>query len=351
VVLTLLYNLAVAAAVVAALISLRWRRSPASWLAALVGVGAVAVLLGPWLAESGFSLFRLWAYGLFVHATLLLAGSAAILWKRPRWLSICSALLAGLLAAVAVDAFLIEPTWLEVTRVELPNSKLTQRVRLVVLADLQTDRIGAYERNVLRRVLQEKPDLILFAGDYLQTDGKRFERLRNEFNRFLHEIGFSAPQGTFAVGGNVDPAGWPEIFSGLPVEVIRVSSSFEVAGMHLTCLGITDSFDHSLVIHPPADDGFHIVLGHSPDYALGSIGADLLIAGHTHGGQVRLPLIGPPAVLSRIPRAWSSGINDLPGGGKLLVSRGVGMERGGAPRLRFLCRPELVVIDLVPRVE
>ena len=350
-VLILLYNLAVGVAVAAALIFLWRKRSLASWLAALICVGTIAILLGLCLAEGRFSLLRLWAYGLFGHATLLFAGSAAILWKKPRWLSICSALLAAILAAVAVDAFLIEPTWLEVTRVELPSSKVKKRVRLVVLADLQTDRIGDYERDVLRRVLQEKPDVILFAGDYLQTEGNEFERLCKELNRFLHEIDFSAPQGTFAVSGNIDPAGWPEIFSGLPVEIVKRSSSFEVAGMHLTCLGITDSFDHSLVIHPPADDGFHIVLGHSPDYALGEIGADLLIAGHTHGGQVRLPLIGPPAVLSRIPRAWSSGINDLPGGGKLLVSRGVGMERDGAPRLRFLCRPELVVIDLVPQVE
>jgi predicted MPP superfamily phosphohydrolase len=41
-------------------------------------------------------------------------------------------------------------------------------------------------------------------------------------------------------------------------------------------------------------------------------------------------------------------MTDLPDGGKLLVSRGIGMERGDAPPLRFLCRPELAVIDLVP---
>ncbi len=83
-------------------------------------------------------------------------------------------------------------------------------------------------------------------------------------------------------------------------------------------------------------------------FALGSVPADLLIAGHTHGGQVRLPLIGAIMTLSRIPRRWAAGLTDLPGGGRLLVSRGTGMERANAPRLRFLCRPELVVIDLTP---
>ena len=88
-----------------------------------------------------------------------------------------------------------------------------------------------------------------------------------------------------------------------------------------------------------------------PNFALGEIPADLLVAGHTHGGQVRLPWIGPMITHSRIPHAWAAGLTELPGGGKLLVSRGIGMERGFAPPMRFLCRPELMVIDLVPERE
>jgi predicted MPP superfamily phosphohydrolase len=52
--------------------------------------------------------------------------------------------------------------------------------------------------------------------------------------------------------------------------------------------------------------------------------------------------------LSQVPRAWAAGLTELKGGGTLIVSRGVGMERGDAPRLRFLCTPEIVVIDVVP---
>jgi predicted MPP superfamily phosphohydrolase len=77
--------------------------------------------------------------------------------------------------------------------------------------------------------------------------------------------------------------------------------------------------------------------------------ADLLIAGHTHGGQVRLPGIGPLITLSRVRRSWAAGLTDIGRGRQLLVSRGIGMERGRAPRLRFLCRPELVVLELAPR--
>ena len=61
-----------------------------------------------------------------------------------------------------------------------------------------------------------------------------------------------------------------------------------------------------------------------------------------------LPWFGPLVPLPRVPRSWAAGLTELPGGGKLLVSRGIGVERGYAPPLRFLCRPELVVIELVP---
>ncbi len=119
--------------------------------------------------------------------------------------------------------------------------------------------------------------------------------------------------------------------------------------MRLTCLSCGDSFNRRLRARRPDPGRFHLVLGHSPDFSLGKVDADLLLAGHVHGGQVRLPLVGPLVTSSRVPRSMVTGLAELPSGGKLYVSRGVGMERGSAPRLRFLCRPELLVIDLVPR--
>jgi hypothetical protein len=107
-----------------------------------------------------------------------------------------------------------------------------------------------------------------------------------------------------------------------------------------------DSFSSSASV--PRIDQFHIIVGHCPNFALGDVKADLLVAGHCHGGQVRLPGIGPLLTLSRVPRSWAAGVTRLADGKTLIVSRGVGMERGAAPRLRFLCRPELVFIDIVP---
>ena len=67
---------------------------------------------------------------------------------------------------------------------------------------------------------------------------------------------------------------------------------------------------------------------------------------------MRLPLVGALITLSKVPRRWAAGLTDLPGGGKLLVSHGAGMERGAAPAVAFSLSPrEIVVIDLVPDTE
>ena len=99
-------------------------------------------------------------------------------------------------------------------------------------------------------------------------------------------------------------------------------------------------------------DGFTILMGHAPDYArrLMRDGCELpmlCVAGHTHGGQIVIPGFGPVLTLSRVPRRYASGFHQL-GKGWLSVSRGIGHERGLAPRIRLACRPELVVIELRP---
>ena len=251
---------------------------------------------------------------------------------------------------MAAHAFLIEPRWLEVSHVRIETERLGRPLRIAVVADLQTDAVGAHERRALESALASEPDLIVLPGDFLQIparDKERMARERGRLRSLLDELGFQAPLGVYAVGGNTDSPGWESLFEGLPVTVFPRSGSVELDELSLTALDVTDSFRRDLVI--PRGERFHLVLGHGPDYALGDrVEADLLIAGHCHGGQVRLPFLGPPIKLSRVPRRLTSGAHEIRSGTWLVVSRGVGMERAQAPRLRFLCRPEVVVIDLVP---
>jgi predicted MPP superfamily phosphohydrolase len=98
-------------------------------------------------------------------------------------------------------------------------------------------------------------------------------------------------------------------------------------------------------------DAFTLLLYHSPDLILEAAGAgvDLYLAGHTHGGQIRLPLYGPMATASRYGKRYASGLFREKGTA-LYVSRGLGFEGGGMPRARFLCRPEVVTLELAGRV-
>lgn len=334
--------------------SVRDPARPALWprivmVVALFG-GLMAVLgvgLGRGLEGNGFGILRLWCWGLFAQAPFFALAASCALWRDARRWSLAGIAVAVGLMAIGVDAFFVEPTWLEMTHYRLTSDKLTEPLTIVVIADFQTDQIGDYERRVLAEVKAQRPDVILWAGDYLQEHrAERWEQLRDELQAALAEADLQPRLGSYAVGGNVDNGLWPEIFAGSAVEVFPETRTVEHEEIAVTGLAMRESFATDVVVTPRA--GFHIALGHCPDFALGEIDADLLVAGHIHGGQVRLPGIGPLMTLAQVPRSWSSGLTQLAEGRTLLVSRGVGMERSNAPRLRFLCRPELMVLHVAP---
>lgn len=343
----LLYNgLQLAVDAVAVIVTVRSegvRRAMAS-LGGAVFSSLVLVLL---LATDLFHFIRLLGFAIFVHAPILFCAVGWTWRRRSRRLSLGCGVCAGVLVVVAVYAFLVEPFRLEVRHVEIETASIDEPLRIVVVADLQAERIGDYERRTLERVMELAPDVVLMPGDYLQIADTREYYLQAERLRdLLERTGFDAPLGVFAVEGNVEHQDWPDLFEGTRVRPLPVTTSLRAGPLQLTGLGLRDSFDPALRLARAED--LHVVFGHAPDYALGQIDADLLIAGHTHGGQVRLPFWGPIITFSRVPRAWAAGVTSLSDERTLVVSRGIGMERGRAPRMRFLCRPEIVAIDLRP---
>lgn len=339
----LLYNLLVLAADGVALGCIRKRPAAATALAGIVAGGIAAAFLGTLMGGGLFGILGLWAWAIFVHGPLLLAAIGAVLWKASRAAAWTSIALGALTAALGVDAFFIEPFRLELTRVRIESPKLKRRLRIGVLADLQTDKVGEHEERALRMLLAEKPDLILLPGDFVQSSDSR---VAEDAQALFRRVGLAAPLGVFAVQGDVDPPGWPGLFAGLGVRCFERTGTVDVDGLRITGLSFEEGGDPGMAM--PAAEGFQVVFAHRPDFALGDVKADLLVAGHTHGGQVRLPGIGPIVTMCRIPRAWAAGTTRLEGGRTLVVTRGVGMERGRAPRLRFLCRPEVLMIDLMP---
>ncbi len=104
--------------------------------------------------------------------------------------------------------------------------------------------------------------------------------------------------------------------------------------------------DLEVALQSAKPDEFVLLLSHAPDFADVAVRhpVDLQLSGHSHGGQVRLPLIGNTSALPLYGRKYVDGLYTL-GGGKLQVytNRGIGVS---VFPVRFLCRPELTVFTL-----
>ena len=317
-----------------------------TFLLGIIQVAAIflAAILYP---IDGFGRIQLLAWGVFLYFPLFLIGSGVILFHKSRLFVFILLVLVMIIFAVGVNAFLVEPQRIEVTHSIIYSSKLDQPIKVAVLADIQTNNTGQYEAGVLGLTAAENPDLVLLTGDYLQIlDQDQYDAALIDLNKIFIDAGLEPPLGIYAIRGNVDHTEWKLIFQDLDVHTFSHTESLDVGDITLTGVSWLDSENPNLII--PGSQKFHLVMGHSPNFSLGKINADLLLAGHTHGGQVQLPGIGPLLTLSLVPRSWASGLTEISPGQYLLVSRGIGLERGNAPQMRFLCRPELVILDLIP---
>lgn len=323
-----------------------------SFVLAEIIYGAVAGYAAFKIPHDFFMIFQLLAIGGFVGGPIFLA--ICVYFAREKFKIMAGVNAAVLLCTlvIAVDAFFIEPYMLEIKRHSIVSEKLDQPLHIAILSDFQTDHVGDYERSVLQTVAKEKPDLFLLPGDYIQTfTAQEWANERDRFKQAFKDFQITPKYGTFAVQGNVDDfACWQQLFADVPGHTFEQSETVSAGPVDITGLSFYDGRNAELKLHPKVQSKkFHIVMAHYPDFCLGKIPADLLVAGHCHGGQVQIPFFGPLITASNVPKRWVNGdVVQLPSGSKLIVSRGVGMERHNAPRLRFCCRPQLIFVDLLP---
>lgn len=370
---------------------------PAEWAVWQVGLGSAALVGGValiWLPLRGWPA----AFSVAVILGLAIVGDAFLLWLLPRWrLSFgpwksqlfvlaapraATALLLvgpafwwgdgwalGLLAvgqlagtAALIWGAFIEPFRLQLTHLTIQSDRMpagSPPIRCLQISDLHLERLTRRESRLLELARQANPDFIVITGDYLNLSYVEDAQAQAEARRLLRQL--SAPYGVYAILGSptVDRADIaPALFEGLPIRLLRDERlSLEVGEKgRLTLLGLTCSHQIPIdaqrlerLVQAAPDDRPQILLYHSPDLMPQAAGCalDLYLCGHTHGGQVRLPLFGALLTSSHLGKRYEMG-HYQEGRTHLYVSRGVGLEGLSAPRVRFLAPPEITLITLTP---
>lgn len=256
-------------------------------------------------------------------------------------------------AAAGLYALAIEPRWLQVTRTDVPIPALPEPLdglRIAVLSDFHVrDRSSVrLARRACDAAMRHAPDLIAVAGDLID-EGESFGPVAEMLQRL------EAPLGVYAVPGNHDhtrsSAGFRTALRACPhvIDLTNEQRVVHVESARLAVVGVDDlesgNSDGDIAAVQPAPDVM-VAIAHQPSHApwlqqrFGHI--DLLVSGHTHGGQIRLPLVGA-LVDPWGDDASRQGLQRI-GGTPVYVSRGIGTTR--LP-VRLFCRPEVAVLELV----
>jgi hypothetical protein len=268
--------------------------------------------------------------------------------KRIRGWLIVLGVAAGLVAAGRYDATRFEPDHPRLYRVEVPIVGLPhalEGLRIVQLSDVHMVSLGKREERALALVHEAKPDLIVLSGDYVGdggiTPGYDPGRSAASFQRFLQSL--QAEYGVFGVAGNWDPVGrgWCRGAEMLENE----GRAIEVGEARVWVAGVpTVKTDLQGALRGrPENASVCILLAHVP--ATGAEAAelphppDLILCGHSHGGQTALPF------LAEFPygcEKYRRGLYRVEGSW-LYVNRGLGMH---SVPVRFLCRAEVTLLTL-----
>ena len=321
-------------------------------MAVLIMLPKKEVSFGPWKAQ----LFALAVprWGVTVALALFL------LWFDRDWL-----LFAVFVGQVGITAaylwgLLIEPHRLRLSHLTIEIDKWASDVpplRLLHITDLHVERLTKREAKLLHLVKEAAPDLIVITGDYVNLSYNRDPETYTQVRQLLSQLW--APYGIYATLGS-PPVDLREevipLFAGLDIQLLRWDTAVLPASPHLelTILGMdcthhlpTDRQRLDTLVHKASHHVPRILLYHSPELMPEAVqhGLDLYLCGHTHGGQVRLPLIGPLLTSSQLGRRYVMG-HYHEEGTHLYVSRGIGLEGLSAPRVRFMAPPEITLVTL-----
>lgn len=262
----------------------------------------------------------------------------------------------GALVAVAgavVYARWIEPRWLQLRHRRIHVRGLPQALeglRMGLLTDLHAGEESHYRliRRAVGMLNRERPDIVALTGDFAADDAQGFDEVLDALD------GLRAPLGVYAVPGNHDYVVgidlWREAMERHPFiqDLTNQYRLLKHGAVRLCVAGVDDYYEGSprLRLPPPDQRDFTLLLAHSPDEAervrRAYDAVNLIVSGHTHGGQVRLPFLPAPINSAERSDLYEEGLRRRPWT-QVYTSRGLGTVH--LP-LRFFARPEVAVLEL-----
>ena len=266
-------------------------------------------------------------------------------WMNYSWILI---LLGGSGFSLGIYAGFLEPQWLQLSHYDLQlHDEKKRSIRIIFLSDFHAgvEKTRAYYARLFRRVASLQPDLLLLGGDYVECEAKGIEDLVD-----LQSV--QPRLGTYFVLGNHDYWDHPQLIQKALArfgaqDLTGVSTVFGAGEEAFILTGVDDAWLGAPQTHLPlpAVTLPRILLTHESDILcdIPEESADLVLLGHTHGGQVRIPGYG---ALTRLPQntpAWLDHGLKVWRGMRLIISRGLGES---SARVRLFARPQIVVIDL-----
>ena len=249
-------------------------------------------------------------------------------------------------AGLALYAGELERHWIEITQheVQIPGlPAVFDGMRIAQLSDIHMDEYSepAYVRHAVERINELNPDAVFLTGDYVTNDLTTQKFAEGEAWQCADILSGLNCRARYAILGNHDLM----VNAYVPIE--RAGARFWLAGVDDPVLGQPDP-DRAI---PPAIRNLAhepvILMCHAPDYAdellkhAAGRSVALMLSGHTHGGQIRLPFVGAMQ-LPPLGRKYVEGWFRL-GSTQLYVNRGLGAV--GVP-FRFDCPPEITLFTL-----
>ncbi len=276
-----------------------------------------------------------------------------------------------LIFVLIVWAFLIEPNWFRLKKMKIAGQKKIRKpITVLHLSDVHFSGKAGSKRHFFQRLSMLNPDLIFLTGDIIDNDPgintavQLLSGLRSRYGTFLvlgnHEyfdyrtmdnLRYHLGIGKTATHrNNVDRFVAEMEKIGIHVLINR-SMKLQVHGNPVFIAGtddpVTQKVDFEKTLHGMSHETLNILLIHHLDALLKLThhGVDFVFGGHTHGGQIRIPFLGPLVCETKLPRKYVSGLHQYKDM-TVFVSMGLGAGRSIFPR--FACRPEAILFEITP---